>query len=485
MVAYVLTDGAESLFDPAVGTGAFLRVAKAIADEKGLNVHLAGMEIDPHTLAQAAASGLNQDDLAQVVIGDFVMQPSRAKFPAIVANPPYIRHHRLPETTKARLRRLGAEIIGKPLDGRAGLHVYFLIQALMLLEEGGRLAFIVPADTCEGRFALDLWSWITTHFALDAILTFAPEASPLPGVDTNPLVLFIRKSSPTDEFYWARCYRPGTGVVADWVRRSFGELDSADLLAIRRDRREGILTGLSRERVPTQTHKYVLGDFARVMRGVATGANDFFFMTLERMNRLGLPCERFVRAIGRTRDVADDEITQHTLASLEQRGRPTWLLSLNDDPIESFPDALRRYLQEGEAMGLPKRPLIAQRKPWYRMEVRTPPPFLFAYLGRRRCRFIRNTAGVVPLTGFLCVYPKSDDPIFWNQLWRMMNHPDTIASLASVGKSYGDGAIKVEPRLLERLPIPEHVIERFALPAQLRLLEHRTAYSSFAPELRE
>jgi adenine-specific DNA-methyltransferase len=49
--------------------------------------------------------------------------------------------------------------------------------------------------------------------------------------------------------------------------------------------------------------------------------------------------------------------------------------------------------------------------------------------------------------------------------------------LKLVGKSYGSGAIKVEPRSLERLAIPEHVIEKFGLikksqkSAQTRLFE--------------
>lgn len=473
MIDYALADHATTLFDPAVGEGAFFRAAKAVAERRGMSLQLSGMEIDPRALAQATASGLSQADLAKVRIGDFVLDPPKESFPAIVANPPYVRHHRLCAERKTQLRRLSAQIIGKLLDGRAGLHVYFLIQALTLLKEGGRLAFIVPADTCEGKFAHDLWVWITSNFALDAVLTFVPEASPFPGLDTNPLVLFIRKTRPTEEFYWARCYRPERSAIAQWVRSGFGEVDSADLSAVRREVREGIMTGLSRTPPPPVyiAPKYVLGDFAQVMRGIATGANDFFFMTLERMNRLGLPREYFVRAIGRTKDVPADEITDSLLASLAQRGRPTWLLSLNGDPIESFPETVRRYLREGEAIGLPQRPLIAQRRPWYRMEMRTPPPFLFAYLGRRKCRFIRNTAGVIPLTGFLCVYPRSHDAEFLDRLWRIMNHPDTIANLAIVGKSYGNGAIKVEPRLLERLPIPDHVVEQFGSPIQLRLLE--------------
>jgi len=91
------------------------------------------------------------------------------------------------------------------------------------------------------------------------------------------------------------------------------------------------------------------------------------------------------------------------------------------------------------------------------------PPFLFAYLGRRNARFIRNSAGVRPLTGFLCVYPRIQDREFARRLWQALRHPDTAANLSLVGKSYGSGAIKVEPRALERLPIPAPVAREVGL----------------------
>ena len=114
---------------------------------------------------------------------------------------------------------------------------------------------------------------------------------------------------------------------------------------------------------------------------------------------------------------------------------------------------MRRYLRLGEKLGLPERALIKTRNPWYKMETRRVPPFLFAYLGRRNARFIHNRAGVVPLTGFLCVYPKDNDPDFIERLRVLLSHPDTVANLSLVGKSYGAGAVKVEPRALERLPL--------------------------------
>jgi hypothetical protein len=478
MAEYVLADRGGLLFDPAVGAGAFFRAAKVVASEKGLTVRFAGMEIDPTILSQALEHGLDQDDIASVKIGDFVLQPPPTKFQTIVANPPYIRHHRLAPEKKVQLKQLATQVVGKQLDGRAGLHIYFLIRALSLLEENGRLAFIMPADTCEGKFAPDLWDWITRNFALDAVITFSPEATPFPNVDTNPLIFFVRNAPPKAQFLWAKCLRPATDALKIWVRSGFKNASEQDLFVIVRDLKEGVFTGLSREPFPNYNAKYVLGDFVRVMRGIATGANDFFFMTVEKARRLGIPEEYFIKAIGRTRDVPSNEITHETIEILERQGRPTLLLALSGDNIEAFPDPVRRYLQEGESLGLPKRPLIAQRKPWYKMEVRVPPPFLFAYLGRRNSRFIRNTAGVVPLTGFLCVYPKDNGEEHLEQIWKILNHPDTAANLAKIGKTYGDGAIKIEPRLLEKLPIPDHVIQQFGFPVQMRLFEQRESYTT-------
>jgi hypothetical protein len=97
------------------------------------------------------------------------------------------------------------------------------------------------------------------------------------------------------------------------------------------------------------------------------------------------------------------------------------------------------------------------------MEVRQPPPILFAYLGRRNSRFIRNYAGVIPLTCFLCIYPHQNEPDFVDKLWQVLDHPETAANLPSVGKSYGSGAIKVEPRSLEKLPLPLYLVEKVGL----------------------
>lgn len=470
MVAYVLRPKPTQMLDPAIGGGAFFRAAKRYAIRNGFAISLFGRDVDPGVLSQARDSGLSASDLSNVEIRDFVLDPPTKQFPAIVVNPPYIRHHRLSERTKAELRAFALKTTGHEIDGRAGLHVYFLIQALNCLSPYGRLACIVSADVCEGVFAQKLWRWISTHYRLDAVVTFSPEASPFPDVDTNALIFLIANERPRKSFQWARCKARHAKELLALTDGDARTVHSDSVEMHMRSLSEGIATGLSR--FPSHDKpEFRLGDFASVMRGIVTGNNDFFFMTSHKARKLGIPFCCLARAIGRTRDVAGEMLTQEHVDALDAAGRPTWLLSVNRMPFDQLPNSVQQYLRSGESAGLPEKTLIKTRKPWYRVETRRVPPILFAYLGRRNARFIRNYAGVVPLTCLLCVYPRYDDPAFIETLWRVLSHPKTIGNLRKVGKSYGADAIKVEPRALERLPLPEDVVsaqglESWAIPTQ-------------------
>ena len=456
MVAYVLQSGSDTLFDPGVGAGAFLRAGRRLG---GQNLKLRGREIDPAALLAASESGLTVEDMAGVELRDFALHPPNEKFRAVVANPPYVRHHRLSETAKICLHTFARDLIGRSIDGRAGLHVFFLLRCLNMLAHGGRLAFIVSADICEGVYAKTLWSWIASRFCLDAVVTFDPDATPFPGVDTNAVLLLLRNAAPKDDFAWARVSVAGGDALTKWIDAGLPNSSQCEAITVtHRTAEEGFSTGLSRAPGNADSTQHCLGDFARVMRGIATGQNDFFFMTAKRAEELEIPKRYFVPAVGRMRDVQTEPFTAHDLHELEAVYRPTLLLSLGDEPREKLPPALQRYLEIGEAADIPASTLIATRNPWYRMERRTPPPFFFAYLGRRAVRFIRNQTEAVPLTCLLCIYPFDSSQQNLERLWRVFSDPRTLANLRLVGKSYGDGALKVEPRSLQQLQLPDDVL---------------------------
>ncbi len=475
MAAFVLAGKPEAIFDPAVGAGAFFSACRRL----GYSGRFYGYECDPKALQGARAAGLSARDLRNVIQGDFFQIADNALYSGIVSNPPYLRHHRIGDGMKLKLRAELRCSAGIQIDGRAGLHVYFLIWCLQRLAPNGKLAFILPADVCEGVFAEALWSWITHHYRVHALVTFAPEAAPFPGVDTNAFVVAIERAKAVQTLRWTRLESRDSKALRSVLIGSAGRKHSN---AYRhRHITEALQTGFTRPRRVTTRNEIRLGDIAQTKRGIATGANEFFFLTRKQIQDRKFDEKWFIRAIGRTRDCLEEILDDAQLEKLEAAGRPTYLLNLpNRDPAK-FPRALRDYLAEGERQGYPERSLIKSRKPWFRSEQRPPPPILFAYLGRRSCRFILNRAGVVPLTGFLCVYPRAG--IHDEGLWQSLNDKQTLEGLAFVGKSYGSGAIKVEPRALERLPLPSAVCLRYGLEVsdrarQLRLLEMRGTYAN-------
>jgi hypothetical protein len=464
MVSYVSAE-AQTIFDPAVGAGAFFCAAKALASRgQAKKLKLSGTEIDPAALLQAVDNDLTTEDLKHVETRDFVLEPPRTTFEAIVANPPYVRHHRIKPEAKQTLQYFVRSFTGLSLDARAGLHVYFLLRALQLLAPNGRLAFIMPADTCEGVFSESLWEWITSKFRLEAVVSFSRGASPFPGVDTNPVIFFIRNMTPSQGLIWAECTAHDESDLTHWVLGGFQNRSSATISVQRRELSEALITGLSRRPVAQPMDGMPLLQFATVLRGIVTGANEFFFLTRARAAQLQIPDEFLKQAIGRTRDLTGDVINEETFQELDKRGRPTLLLSLDDRPFDLFPSSVQSYIRQGEAQGLPKRVLLSTRNPWYKMETRPVPPILFAYLGRRNVRFIRNLAGALPLTCFLCVFPRQSNEMFYvDRLCEVLASAETLSNLRFVGKSYGSGAIKVEPRALERVILPRKAIEECGL----------------------
>ncbi|NJM54028.1 MAG: N-6 DNA methylase, partial [Blastocatellia bacterium] len=379
MVEYALSNGSDSLFDPAFGAGVFLRATQSYELENKKKISFSGMDTDETIFEQAAEFGHKKKNWKNIEIRDFIFAETDSQYDSIIANPPYIRHHRLSAETKSFLKKFSRKVLGKEIDGRAGLQVYFLIRALQSLKPNGHLAIILPADVCEGVFAKDLWNWITNNFCLDSVISFSREATPFPTIDTNPIVFFIRNSQTNENYSWIKCSEICRNELVNLIKQNFiGNFNS--LVITQREISKSLETGFSRPLNESKEEFLTLGDFANVVRGIATGANEFFFLTEQQIDKLQIPKEFFVTAIGRTRDVETEIIDNEAVENLRRKKRPTFLLNLNGEPFAEFPETLQNYLKYGETLDLPKRPLISQRKIWYKMETRKIPLFLLPIL---------------------------------------------------------------------------------------------------------
>lgn len=418
---------------------------------------------EPHTVLRESpvtyAVGARQMALPGMKIVAPTTFPDQ--FEAIVCNPPYTRHHHLPEAYKSSWAAVMKQEYGIRLSRFSSLFAYFFVQASRMLSPTGRMAFITPATVFEASYSSQVKTFIRQQLRLRAIISFDEALSIFEGVDTAACITLVEGSgTPTrDRVLHVRIREwPGVEPVLQTIERgktvttdwgSSREIDPSTL----EPRRKWTVIGRENDRFSNE-HFVPLSTLARVMRGIATGANDFFVLSDDEVVEWGLNQANLRPVLTKTREAPGYVFSQADFDRLGREGKKRWLLYLTRPVAPGTAEA--RYIQQGETRGLHQRSLVKSRSPWYVMEQRDPAPIYFTYLSRKRSRFIHNQADVLALNVFLCIYPTpaiSRDETMLKTLLAMLNSLIAKDSLRHVGRTYGGDTIKIEPREMDRMPV--------------------------------
>lgn len=401
-----------------------------------------------------------------------VALPFSERFDAIVCNPPYTRHHHLPEAYKSAWATIMKQEFGFHLSRFSSLFAYFFVQASRMLSPLGRMAFITPVTVFEARYSRQVKEFLLDRLRLRALITFAETLPVFDGVDTAACITLLEgpAAPKTDSVVHVQIQEwPGLHPVlhlleqnrdttTEWGRSR--QLDLAEMAP----RRKWTLIGPDKK--IGGDYQEPLSNIACVMRGIATGANGFFTLSDAEIAQWEIPTAVLRPVLTRTREAPGYTFSSTDFERLGREGKKRWLLYLTGPVAPGTP--LDRYIQHGEAQGLHQRSLVKTRPFWYAMEQRDPAPIYYTYLSRRRSRFIYNQAGVLALNIFLCIYPVpaiAQDEIALKALLAVLNSTLIKDSLRAVGRSYGSDTVKIEPREMDHLP----VINPLRLPLETRL----------------
>jgi adenine-specific DNA-methyltransferase len=117
-------------------------------------------------------------------------------FDIVIANPPYVRHERVPQETLRALR--GAYPVVQ--HGMADLYVYFYARALQLLREGGTLAFISSNKFFRTGYGRGLRDLLTGQTKAQIILDFGD--APVFDAAVYPCIVLVSKGKPASDYMY-------------------------------------------------------------------------------------------------------------------------------------------------------------------------------------------------------------------------------------------------------------------------------------------
>lgn len=404
----------DRVLDPSCGEGALLaRAAKwqrwlAATPEEARPDLLQGVELELAT-ARATQTALPQ---ARVTAANFfaLTPDDLGLFDGIIGNPPYTRSEwldRLDPSAEAQLALFPDDgsgmtpeaILHRPvvpysvwslLGGRSGLHAYFFVHSLRFLREGGRLAFVVPNGWLDVDYGRELKQFLLDHFRIVLIIESAVERW-FSEASVNTCVVVLEKSSDaaaraSNRVRFARLLYPLADMLPyapDDPQRAVALEQLAGRLLPPTDRR---LPGSS-VRVVEQNQLYPdarwgqllrapdvflrqpkgrlapLGEWASVQRGYTTGANGFFYLTPDAVERWAI----------------EPEYRRPLLKSLRHVDRLRLRRGLADQELLAIPaeaairgSAVDRYVAWGEEQGIHLRRTCASRHPWYALPEQEP-----------------------------------------------------------------------------------------------------------------
>ena len=454
LVRWISKSQPTAVLEPSCGDGVFFpHLASYLT-----NPTITGFEIDPLEAKKASDRALSSE-LVNTTINnnDFLgwaidaLSKNSVYFDAVVGNPPFIRYQYLPSQFQSN-----AERIFRQQDCKFTKHtnawVPFVLASFAMLKPGGRLAMVVPSEIIHIGHAQSLRTYLAAHCT--RLVLVDPEELWFSGTLQGAVILLAEKKRDPRDFSQGLGIYPVQG-------RSFIDMDPEVLFqtpnAMNGKTVEGkwtraLLTPSVREMLDLLVEENRVARFdelAKVDVGIVTGANNFFLVTDDVIDRFGL--HKWVQPMfgrsGHCPGVIYDEKQHRENAA---KGKPTNFLWFQDTSVEAEPLA-NSYIKKGEQDRLHTRYKCRIRTPWY-----TVPSVYSTEVGMLKRshdapRLIHNQYRALTTD---TAYRITLQTIEAQTLVFSFVNALTALSAEIEGRHYGGGVLELVPSEIERLLIP-------------------------------
>ena len=454
----------DAVFEPSCGEAAFLTAAARRLHALGATTistdQLQGTDID-HASVNTAVTVLAEYGVAgQLLAGNFFdVAPSRT-FDAVIGNPPYIRYQAFAGADRAK--GLDAALTqGVRLSALSSSWAPFLVHATSFLAPAGRLALVLPAELLTVNYAAPLRRFLMQRFARVRLVLFDERV--FPGVLAEVVLLLAEGHGPTTHCELHQAKNLASLNASDSTTWTPDDVEAPWLTGLLPAHTASLYADLAKG-----ARFSPLRDWGTTNLGMVTGNNRYFTLSTAHAKELGLRRDEFLKiSPPGSRHLRGLSFTATAWDHMARQGARTYLFA--PTPARLSSPALR-YIAAGEKAGVHTAYKCRVRSPWWKVpQVQVADAFL-TYMNHETPCIVANRARVLSLNSVHgIVFTPGRRRIAMDLLPIALLNSLTLLGAELVGRAYGGGVLKLEPKEATRLPLPSFAAIRAAAPDLRRL----------------
>ncbi len=428
----------KTVLEPAFGLGVFSRAILSQNNE----VEIKGFEVDLNIYEKAKLAFYGQENIS-IVLQDYIYNDWENKYDGIICNPPYFKFHDY--DNKNILREIETKLKCK-LNGFTNLYTLFLLKSIFQLNENGRAAYIIPSEFLNSDYGKLVKTYLIRSKTLRHIIVINFEENVFDDALTTASIVLCANDNKAEKIQFSNVHSLADLEKIEQAISAYPNFSKPNETINFSELNPEIKWRAYYQKQNSTKFKHLVPftNFGKVVRGIATGANEYFIFNKSKATDFLIPDKYLLPCVCKAFDIKKSFFTKDDFQILKEKDRDVFLLNV----IDSLNDCVEKYLQKGIDEEINKKYLTSSRSPWYSLENRPPAPIWVSVFNRNGLKFIRNEADISNLTTFHCIYPSQ------NNLFSNFNLDLLFAYLLTdVAKSifednrreYGNGLTKFEP----------------------------------------
>lgn len=430
------------ILEPSCGDGAFLEALKTSGKKYN---SVTAIEFDETEVRKAAAI-----NVGEVIHNDFhaFCRDTQKRFNLIVGNPPFIRY----QYYNAEQQTIATELFkkaGLKFSKLTNAWVTFIVGSSLLLQDEGKIGFVVPAELLQVGYAEQLRKFLAKFYNRINIISFKKLV--FEGIQQEVILLLCERNKSEEhlidhieinnaddlkELDVNHLKRPTKKIDFKSSKWTYYFLSQEEI---------DFLEWIKKKDIPT------ISSYANVEVGITTGANNFFTVPqsvvyMYQLDEFAFPM------VGRSVQVASSIFTTADWQANQIKNAKSNLLVFTPGIKETGNEGVKAYIHNGETDGINKGYKTGLRDDWYVLPSIKTSNALFLRRNYLYPKLILNEAKAYTTDTMhrVFIHERINHEAFVASFYNSMS----LAFSEILGRSYGGGVLELMPGEAAMIPLP-------------------------------